>query len=140
MVDGLSDDLMKDLTRQFEAMLSEVRYDYQKNLQEINALDKEALEKMLTVFSQRLIIFQHTFMERLSQARGGVGDPHTMEFVIETPHLDPMYPRIRLLDGVIIRIFRRKQRKRIREALMAKFDEDIAPSLRTWAHDKITAE
>ena len=140
MADDLSDDLMKDLTRQFEAGLSEVKYEYQKNLQEINPLDKDALEKMLTVFSQRLVIFQHTFMERLSQTRGGVGDPQTQEFVIEIPHLAPMYPRLGPLNGVIIRILRRKQRKRIREALIAKFDEDIAPPLRAWAHDKITAE
>ena len=139
MADDLSDDWVKDLTRQFEAGLSEVKYEYQKNLQEINPLDEDALEKMLTVFSQRLVIFQHTFMERLSQARGGVGDPHTQEFMIEAPHLDPMYPGLGPLNGVIIRILRRKQRKRIREALIAKFDEDIAPSLRTWAHDKITA-
>ena len=30
MADDLSDDLMKDLTRQFEAGLSEVKYEYQK--------------------------------------------------------------------------------------------------------------
>ena len=87
MTEELSKDLINDLNRQFESGLAKVKYEYQKNLQEVDPLDEEALEKMLTVFNQRLVIFQHEFMEYLSKVRDGV-NPHTEEFVVEAPPLD----------------------------------------------------
>jgi hypothetical protein len=55
-----------DVTRNFEASLAKLNYEYQKNLQEIDTIDRDALEKLLTVFNQRLFIFQHDFTEYLS--------------------------------------------------------------------------
>jgi len=75
------------MTRQFEGGLAKVKYEYQKNLQEVDPLDRDALEKMLTIFNQRLVIFQHEFMEYISKVRGGV-NPQTKEFVVEPPPLN----------------------------------------------------
>ena len=86
MTTALSTEMSDDLTRQFEAGLAKVKYEFQKNLQEVDPLNREALEKLLTVFNQRLIIFQHEFMEYLSKVRGGV-NPHTKQFVVEAPPL-----------------------------------------------------
>lgn len=83
----LSKDFANDVTRQFEAGLAKVKYEYQKNLQEVDPLNRDALEKMLTIFNQRLVIFQHEFMEYLSKIRGGV-NPQTQDFVVEPPPLN----------------------------------------------------
>lgn len=80
--------LVNDLTRQFEYWLAELRLAYEKNLQGVDPLDRAALAKMLTLFNQQLVIFQHKFLEHLAQARGGVEDPHTQEFEIKAPSLD----------------------------------------------------
>ena len=152
MTEELSKDLQNDLTRQFEAGLAKVKYEYQKNLQEMDPLDEEALEKMLTVFNQRLVIFQHEFMEYLSKVRAGSRgvNPYTEEFVIEAPPIERI-PAIAAGAaggiaagpvGVVVAIgmrirMRRAQRKLIRKALIDKFDEDTAPKLRAWVHDKI---
>ena len=88
MTQELSKDLINDLNRQFEAGLAKVKYEYQKNLQEADPLDRDALEKMLTVFNQRLVIFQHEFMDYLSKVRDGGVNPDTEEFVVEAPPID----------------------------------------------------
>lgn len=87
MTNELSKEMANDVTRQFEAGLAKVKYEYQKNLQEVDPLDRDALEKMLTVFNQRLVIFQHEFMEYLSKVCGGV-NPQTQEFVVEAPPIN----------------------------------------------------
>jgi hypothetical protein len=87
MTSELSKEMANDVTRQFEAGLAKVKYEYQKNLQEVDPLDRDALEKMLTVFNQRLVIFQHEFMEYLSKVRGGV-NPQTQDFAVETPPMN----------------------------------------------------
>lgn len=84
MTNELSEEVANDVTRQFESGLAKVKYEYQKNLQEIDPLKRAELEKMLTVFNQRLVIFQHEFMEYLSKVRGGV-NPKTQDFVVEAP-------------------------------------------------------
>ena len=78
----------KDWTRRFEAMLAEVKYDYQKNLLEVDLLDQDKLEKVLTAFNERIVLCQHKFMEHLSMARGGVDNPHIKKIVVEVPPLD----------------------------------------------------
>ena len=88
MTQELSKDLINDLNREFEAGLAKVKYEYQKNLQEVDPLDRDALEKMLTVFNQRLVIFQHNFMDYLSKVRYGGVNPDTEEFVVEAPPID----------------------------------------------------
>jgi hypothetical protein len=87
MPNELSKDLTDDMTRQFEAGLAKVKYEYQKNIQEVDPLDRDSLEKMLSVFNQRLVIFQHEFMEYLSQVRGGVTS-QTQNFDVEAPPLN----------------------------------------------------
>ena len=195
MTDALSKDMVNDLNRQFEAGLAKVKYEYQKNLQEMDPIDRDALEKMLTIFNQRLVIFQHEFMEYLSKVRGGV-DPNTKEFVVEPPPLDrtPEIASSIIAGGgsaILVAIIpvgttgwwiwattltaaasigsavgapagvvtggigiivgagvgvgiaismRKYRRKLIRKNLIAKFDEDIAPPLRAWAHGKIRTE
>ena len=59
-----------DLMRQFEAGLAKVRYELKKNLYEIDPLDKDRLNPLLSVFNDRLIIFQHEFLEFLARVKG----------------------------------------------------------------------
>lgn len=80
--------LENDLTRQFEGRLAMLKYEYQKNLQEVDPLDRDALVEMLTFFNQRLVIFQHEFLEDLARIRGGVDDPHIQEFEVKAPPLE----------------------------------------------------
>jgi len=76
-----------DLKRQFEAALSRVKFELEKNLTEIDPLDTEKLENMLQIFNQRLIIFQHEFLEHLARL-GSAKNNAVEEFKIETPPWD----------------------------------------------------
>lgn len=195
MMTELSKEMANDVTRQFEAGLAKVKYEYQKNLQEVDPLDRDALERMLTVFNQRLVIFQHEFMEYLSKVRGGV-NPQTLTFVVEAPPLNriPELASSIIAGGgsaVLVAIIpvgttgwwlwattvtaaasigsavgapvgvvtagvgvvagavagvgiafcmKKYRRKLIRKSLVAKFDDEIAPQLRSWANGKVAVE
>ena len=163
--------LVNDLTRQFEGGLAELKYEYQKRLQETDPIDRDAFAEMLTLFNQRLVIFQHTFLEHLVRAYGKVDDTHTQEFEVEAPPLDrkpeiaawiigglgglgsygawkilPKHPA-GIIGGLVVvagasiftREWKNNKRKSVRKQLTVHFDEEIAPSLRAWAHDKIEA-
>ena len=160
--------LANDLTRQFEGGLAELKYEYQKRLQEVDPIDREAFAEVLTLFNQRLVIFQHTFLEHLVRAYGRVDDTHTQEFEVEAPPLDrkpeiaawiigglgsygawkilPKHPA-GIIGGLVVvagasiftREWKNNKRKSVRKQLTVHFDEEIAPSLRAWAHDKIEA-
>lgn len=84
MTEALSKDVADDLTRQFEAGLAKVRYELQKNLNELDPLQKGRLQSMLDVFSQRLVIFQHDFLEYIARTRGGAGAA-THAFTFQAP-------------------------------------------------------
>lgn len=195
MTNELSKEMKNDVTRQFEAGLAKVKYEYQKNLQEIDPLNRDALEKMLTVFNQRLIIFQHEFMEYLSKVHCGV-NPHTQEFVVDPPPLNRIPELASSIiagggsailvalipigttgwwvwatsltaaasigsavgapagivtaglglvigagGGVGVALCMKKyRRKLIRKTLISKFDTDITPQIRVWAHGKMATE
>lgn len=76
--------LTDDMQRQFESGLAKVRYELQKNLNELDPLQKGRLQSMLEVFSQRLVIFQHDFLEYLARAKGGAKYA-TQTFTFQTP-------------------------------------------------------
>ncbi len=59
-----------DLMRQFEAALARVRYELLKGLAEIDPLQGDRLRQVLDLFGQRLVLFQHEFLEGLARARG----------------------------------------------------------------------
>ena len=65
-----------------------LKYEYQKNLQEVDPLDRDALVEMLTFFNQRLVLFQHDFLELLVQSHVEVDDLHTQKFKVEAPPVD----------------------------------------------------
>jgi hypothetical protein len=191
----LSADMALELTRQSEGWLAKVKYEYQKNLRAVDPLDRDALENMQTIFNQRLVIFQHEFMEYLARVRGGV-NPHVEEFQSKPPPVERI-PEIAasiiaggggailvaLIPvgthgflfwastvtaagviggaigvpagvatagvGVVVGIaggiatamcLRSYRRKLIRQILDKKFDDEIAPRLRTWAKGKISAQ
>lgn len=73
----------EDVMRQFERGLATVKFEFQKNLQEIDPLDSDALKNMLKLFNQRLVIFQHDFLDYLAKVRGGV-NLHTEDFQFES--------------------------------------------------------
>ena len=172
--------LVDDLPRQFESRLETLKYEYQKNLQEVDPLDRDALTKMLTSFNQLLVLFQHDFLELLVQSHVEVDDLHTQKFKVEAPPIDRkpkiaawvigglpvgagVYGALRMswkkqckfirkhpaeiIGGLavvagaygFIYMWQNKQRESIRKQLIAEFDEEIAPSLRDWAHGKIEA-
>ena len=171
----------KEAYRQlFETNLAELKRSYQIRLQEVDPLDREKLEKMLTDFSQELVTFQHRFIGSFPD---GVDDPHIREFVIEE------HPLLKIVNNEIAKIFvwiiggaagaagfyrafsmkkkelrkffrkhpvwiiggaagvagfyrafsmgKKELRKFFRKHYIVQFDEEIAPSLRAWAHDKI---
>jgi len=76
-----------DATRQFEAGLAKVRYELQKNLHDLDPLEKGRLQSMLQVFGQRLVIFQHDFLEYLARIKGGAKNS-TEIFDCRTPEAD----------------------------------------------------
>ena len=80
-------DRESELKRQFEAALSRVKYELERNLSEIDLLNTEKLENMLQVFNQRLIIFQHEFIEHITRL-GNTTDSSTGEFRVEAPPWD----------------------------------------------------
>jgi len=143
--------LKKEAYRQlFETNLAELKRSYQIRLQEVDPLDREKLEKMLTDFRQELVTFQHHFIGSFPD---GVDDPHIREFVIEE------HPLLKIVNNEIAKIFvwsiggaagvagfyrafgmgKKELRKFFRKHYIVHFDEEIAPSLRAWAHDKIEA-
>ena len=185
---------MNAIKRQFESGLAKVKYEFHKNLMEIDPLNKESLEKMLTVFNQRLVIFQHEFMQYLTQIHEGIS-PETCEFTLSSPDTNRI-PEIATTIlagggssilvavvpvgtsgfwlwtttitaaaaigsalgiptgiatagiGVVIGaasgvgcavVLKKYRRKLLRNALLKKFDSDIASTLRAWAYNKIAA-
>lgn len=76
-----------DLLRQFDAGLAKVKYELQKNLNDLDPLDQERLNQMLSVFNQRLVVFQHEFLDYLARAQGGATS-RVEEFSVTTPSQD----------------------------------------------------
>lgn len=195
MNNELTTEIANDLERQFEAGLAKVKYEFNKNLNEADPLDTDSLEKTLSVFNQRLVIFQHEFLEYIARVRGGVAS-HTEEFKVEPP------PKSRIPEiassivagggsailvalipvgtsgwwiwastvtvaaaigsavgapvglvtagvGVLVGAaagvgaaicLKKYRRKLVREKLVEKFDKEISPKLRNWAHGKIHSD
>ncbi len=73
-----------DILRQFDGKLETVRFELQNELNKFDPFDKDKLNNFLELFSDRLIIFQHDFMQHLATIRGRV-DPKTEKFTIKTP-------------------------------------------------------
>ena len=79
--------LNDDLLRQFEAGLARLRYELKKNLYDKDPLDKDQLNSLLSVFNDRLIIFQHEFLEFLARVKGAAKSS-TTAFDISMPSDD----------------------------------------------------
>lgn len=77
-----------ELLRQFERALAKLRYELSNNLGQIDPLDRDKLSQLLLVFNQRLIVFQHDFLQYLERARGESISSRVEEFVISTPSCD----------------------------------------------------
>ncbi len=56
--------------RVFESGLAKIKLEFVKNLEERDILDQNTLEGLLNVFNQRLVIFQHEYLEFLSRTLG----------------------------------------------------------------------
>lgn len=59
-----------NLLRDFDSGLSKLRYELAKNLAEIDVLKTERVENVLSVFNERIVVFQHDFLQMLAQLRG----------------------------------------------------------------------
>jgi hypothetical protein len=79
-----SSNMNDDWLRQFDGGLAKLRFEFLKNLAERDPLVHEQLSQMLELFNQRLIVFQHEFLEFLSRAKGGA-KTHVEEFVVSAP-------------------------------------------------------
>jgi hypothetical protein len=60
-----------NMLRDFDSGISKLRYELAKNLAETDVLKKEKVENVVSVFNQRLTVFQHDFLQMLAQLRGG---------------------------------------------------------------------
>jgi hypothetical protein len=88
---------ISDNQRQFEAGLSKLKFELQKNLNEIDPLDSKKLESLIGLFSQRLVIFQHEFLEFLAKQKGSVSSS-VQNFAFSNPKTD----KIAEMAGAII--------------------------------------
>ena len=86
MTQELSKDLANDLTRQFEAALASVRYEFKKTSKRSTPLTGTRLKRDWTYSINDLSSFSTQVMEYLSKVRGGV-NPQTHKFVVEAPPL-----------------------------------------------------
>ena len=57
--------LADDLFSSFEAALTKLRFELSKNINAIDVLDQEELEKCIHLFNDRITIFQHDFLKFL---------------------------------------------------------------------------
>ena len=87
MAKEIQKELAIDMARQFDAGLAKIKYELQKNLNDIDPLDKERLSQLLSVFNQRLIVFQHEYLEYLARAKG-MAESRVEEFSVSTPSTD----------------------------------------------------
>jgi hypothetical protein len=76
--------MQDDAFRQFDGGLAKVRFEFLKNLTETDLLDYNRLSQMLDLFNQRLIVFQHEFLDYLARAKGGAKG-QVQEFVVNAP-------------------------------------------------------
>ena len=60
-----------NMLRDFDSGISKLRYELAKNLAETDVLKKEKVENVISVFDERLTVFQHDFLHVLAQMRGG---------------------------------------------------------------------
>lgn len=60
-----------NMLRDFDSGISKLRYELAKNLAETDVLKKEKVENVISVFNERLTVFQHDFLQVLAQMRGG---------------------------------------------------------------------
>jgi len=64
----------EDMIRQFNAGLQRVKFELEKGLMELNPLDYARLANFVAVFNERLVVFQHEFLDHIAQIRGGAKD------------------------------------------------------------------
>ena len=57
--------LADDLFSSFESALTKLRFELSKNINAIDVLDREELEKCIHLFNDRMTIFQHDFLKFL---------------------------------------------------------------------------
>jgi hypothetical protein len=74
------------LMRTFDAALHRLKAELQKNLDQIDVLDRRRLKAVLELFNQRLIIAQYEFMELLART---VGEPGTEISELELREASP---------------------------------------------------
>lgn len=83
----ISDPRYIECMRQFESGLAKIKYEFVKNLEERDILDQAALDGLLNVYNQRLVIFQHDFLECLTRTIG-VTPGKVKEYKFSTPDYD----------------------------------------------------
>lgn len=78
----LSEHSRDNMLRDFDCGISKLRYELAKNLAETDVLKKERVENVISVFNERLTVFQHDFLQMLAQMRGGAPnrtERHTLD-------------------------------------------------------------
>lgn len=61
----------ENLLRELDSGISKLRYELVKNLAETDVLKKDKVVNVISVFNERLTIFQHDFLQMVAQTRGG---------------------------------------------------------------------
>ena len=67
----LSEHSHDNTMREFDSGVSKLRYELAKNLSETDVLKKDKVENVISVFNERLVVFQHDFLQMVAQMHGG---------------------------------------------------------------------
>ena len=77
--------LADDFFNSFEAALTKLRFELSKNINAIDVLDREELEKCIDLFNDRLVIFQHDFLKFMQSNK--FGSAEKFEFKLPSKEL-----------------------------------------------------
>jgi len=80
------------MIRDFDGGISKLRYELAKNLAETDVLKKEKVENVVSVFNERLSVFQYDFLQMLEQLKGGAPNK-TNKYDLEA-HSDSHVPKV----------------------------------------------
>ena len=75
---------------EFEAALAKLRLEFEQNLYGIDTLEKDEVERVLSLFNKRLVIFQYDFIKFLKSMFAETTYISTHQFTFQTPNTNSM--------------------------------------------------
>ena len=84
----ITEKMKSSAVSEFDAALAKLRLEFEQNLYSIDTLKKEDVERTLTLFNKRLVIFQYDFIKYLKSAFSEADSVSTCEFNFQTPSIN----------------------------------------------------